>query len=114
MGKVAFIANPRIPVAELAPAAALLNDPDRAFFQNPETAAASWRTLDQQLDILYLNNLDILGDKNAPKEDLDAAYHSIRQIKLLKRMMGPVTERYNAFRGFDSDEDDVKYEPVPI
>jgi len=114
MGKVAFIANPRIPVAELAPAAALLNDPDRSFFQNPETAASSWRTLDQQLDILYLNNLDILGDKNAPKEDLDAAYHSIRQIKLLKRMMGPVTERYNAFRGLGSDDDISAYEPKPF
>ena len=114
MGKVAFIANPRIPVAELGPAAALLNDPDRAFFQNAELAASNWNVLNEQLDNLYLNNLSILSERNATKEDIDAAMHSIRQIKMLKNMMGPVSERYMAFRGGDSDGDAVKYEPVPI
>ncbi len=115
MGKVAFIANPRIPVAELGPAAALLNDPDRAFFQNAELAASNWNVLNEQLDNLYLNNLSILSERNATKEDIEAAMHSIRQIKMLKNMMGPVTERYNAFRGRGSDDDDVSgYEPKPF
>ena len=98
MGKVAF-ANPRIPVAELGPAAALLNDPDRAFFQNAELAASNWNVLNEQLDNLYLNNLSILSERNATKEDIDAAMHSIRRDKMLKNMMGPVSERYMAFQG---------------
>ncbi len=114
MGKVAFIANPRIPVAELGPAAALLNDPDKNFFKNAELAASNWNVLNEQLDNLYLNNLSLLSDRNATKEDIDAAMHSIRQIKMLKNMMGPVSERYRAFRGGDSDGDAGKYVPVPI
>jgi hypothetical protein len=112
MGKVAFIANPRIPVAELGPAAALLNDPDKSFFQNAELAASNWNLLNEQLDNLYLNNLSILSDRNAPKEDIDAAMHSIRQIKMLKNMMGPVNERYMAFRRGDRTGD-VGYTPNP-
>ena len=112
MGKVAFIANPRIPVAELGPAAALLNDPDKSFFQNAELAASNWNLLNEQLNNLYLNNLSILSDRNAPKEDIDAAMHSIRQIKMLKNMMGPVSERYMAFRRGDRTGD-VGYTPNP-
>jgi hypothetical protein len=95
IGKVALVQNPRFPVAEMVQAELLFPNPD-TFWQSPEVEAEKMMTMKAITDDIYRFSLAKLADPATPPEMRKEYEHSLGNIELLRKLMGPVPSKMSS------------------